>query len=168
MNNEKKNHAEGFAGLIARLERKHKRYMNRALAAEGITGVTYTYVMAIKNNPGISQERLAEIQGVDKSRVARLVRKLELGGYLSRNLLPQDRRQYSVTLTDEGIKLYQLLSDKSAEWEKLVCAGVCKEDLRKMIDVLKRIEYCSQNKNSFTEPVNRTDKILTDKKNEKE
>ena len=137
-------YADGFAGLIARLERKHKRYMNRALAAEGVTGVTYTYIMTIKNNPGISQERLAEIQGVDKSRVARLVRKLELGGYLSRSLLPSDRRQYSVSLTEEGIKLYKLLSYKSAEWEKLVCGDIDKEEIQQMIEALKKIEERSR------------------------
>ena len=131
--------ANRFARGISKIERLHKRFMNRALAQEGITGIAFPYVVTIMKNPGISQDVLADSQGVDKSRVARIVRDLEDGGYITRELSPQNRRQYMVSLSENGVALYEMIQEKSKEWEALVCRNIDEKDLADAIDTLDRI-----------------------------
>jgi len=127
--------ARGFSAI----ERRHRKFMNRALKEEGFVGVAYSYVIAIKKNPGLNQDFLADFQGVDKSRVARIVRDLELGGYVSRELSPKNRRQYMLVLTQSGEKLYDLIMDKTRQWEALVSGGIDGGDIATTMETIDKI-----------------------------
>jgi len=127
--------ARGFAII----ERRHRSFINRALKEAGINGVVYTYVIIIKKNPGISQDSLAESQGVDKSRVARIVRDMELGGYIARELSPGNRRQYMLSLTGSGEALYEMIMEKSIEWGVMISQGIDEKDKASIIDTIDRI-----------------------------
>ena len=124
---------------ISRIERRHKRFMNRALAENGVTGVSYNCVIAVKRNPGVNQDRLAEIQGVDKSRVARMVRALELAGYVKRAPSPEDRRRYMLSLTPEGEDLFEMIMDISRNWAALIGRDIDYADIGIMTRTIHKI-----------------------------
>ena len=125
-----------FAVGLSRLERRCKRFMKQALAAKGFTGIAYTYIIAIKNNPGVNQDYLADIQGVDKSRVTRIVQNLELDGYISRELSSEDRRQYILRLSDKGEELCSLIEQSMKEWAALISSGIRPSDIEQIVDTM--------------------------------
>lgn len=124
---------------ISGIERRHKQFMNSALSEYGKTFVPYGYFMVINRCPGISQEELAEFFGVNKSHVARIVRDLELRGYIKRELSPEDRRQYMLELTDSGKELHEKIWDRSIEWEEHITEGIDEHELTVTIDTLTKI-----------------------------
>ena len=127
--------ATGFS----RIERRHKRYMNRALAENGVTGIAYSVIITIAKRPGINQDQLAEAQGVDKSRVARMLRHLELDGYILRELHPEDRRNYMISLTAKGVELHEQIIKITKEWAALISSGIAPGDIEAMIRTMDRI-----------------------------
>ena len=133
------NDVSKLATGLSRVERRHKRFMNRALAEKGIPGIPYTYVTVIKNNPGVNQDHIADIQGVDKSRVARIIRSLELEGYLSRTPHPGDRRNYQINLTDKGKELCILIEQCAEEWATLISKGIEQSELSIMVHTMEKI-----------------------------
>ncbi|MCL1848521.1 MAG: MarR family transcriptional regulator [Clostridiales bacterium] len=128
-----------LAAGFSRIERRHARYMNRALAAQGVTGINYSYIFVIHKNPGINQDNLADIHSVDKSRVARMIRRFELEGYVTREQQPEDRRHYMIRLTPKGEALHELIVQISKEWASLISGGIDEEDIAAMTRTIDRI-----------------------------
>ncbi|WP_157930464.1 MarR family winged helix-turn-helix transcriptional regulator [Glycomyces xiaoerkulensis] len=56
---------------------------------------------------GLSQRELAELLGLEKSTVSRLVADLESDGLLVRERDPANRRLYRLQITDEGRRLHR-------------------------------------------------------------
>ena len=126
------------AGFL-KINRRYKRFMHRALAEYGVEDVAYTYVMTLAKNPNIHQDQLAYLQGVDKSHVTRVIRELELSGYVSRELYPSDRRRHMLNLTPSGRELYILIKKIIREWDTYIIEGIVKEDLITTIQTINRI-----------------------------
>jgi len=124
---------------ITALERKHRKYMKRALADKGVTGVVYSYITTIKNNHGISQDWLSDFLGVDKSQVARKVRELEVAGYVFREVTPNNRRQYMLSLTESGEWLHGVITGIAMEWEALIGRDIDEGDISAAVKTVERI-----------------------------
>lgn len=127
---------------LAAIERRHKRFINRRLAEgemSAAASIPYRYVTAIKRHPGASQEFLADLFGVDKSRVARIVRSMEDGGYVRREFSPDNRRRYMLELTAEGETLYERIQTYNREWEARITRGIDDEALALTITTISQI-----------------------------
>ena len=122
-----------------RIGRKYKRFMNRSLAENGAVGVAYSYIVAIARNPGVHQDHLADIQGVDKSGVARVLRDLEVDGYIARELFPDDRRRNMISLTEKGQELHGLIRRITREWETLIKGSIQEQDIITTIQTIDQI-----------------------------
>ena len=125
---------------LSALERRHRRFMNLTLGADGLPAdIPYRYIIAIKRNPNTSQDFLADLFGVDKSHVARKTRKMEVSGLITREPDPDNRRQYMLNLTDKGEAIYIHIVERSAQWESLITAGIEQADLITASGVIGRI-----------------------------
>lgn len=127
--------SKGFAAI----ERRRRKFMRGALEAEGIKGIAFMYVISIKRHPKTNQDFLADFHGVDKSRVARVIRQMELAGYVSREISPENRRQYMLSLTEEGERLYALIQKISSEWERMISRGIPAEDIATTVKTIERM-----------------------------
>ena len=124
---------------IFRLERRQRLFVNRRLAERGFSGISYRYILTIHRHPGTNQDYLAEFYSVDKSRVARVVRELELQGYLDRKPDETNRRCQCLTLTAKGEVLWEAIYDTLSEWGKLVASDMPVEELRLTTDTIERM-----------------------------
>ena len=125
---------------LSALERRHRRFMNLALGADGIPiNIPYRYIIAIKRNPNTSQDFLADSFGVDKSFIARKTRKMEVSGFITRQPDPDNRRAYMLNLTQKGEEAYLLIVKRSDEWESLITGGIEEADLVTASAVISRI-----------------------------
>jgi DNA-binding MarR family transcriptional regulator len=121
------------------LERKQKRFMNRALEGEGLRGIRYKYVITLYRLPGVSQDFLAEFHSVDKSRVARVVRDLEKMGFLTRSPDEKDRRYYRLFLTEGGTRLFGKIRRALLEWGALISRDIPGEDIAVTLRTIEKM-----------------------------
>ena len=78
---------------------------------EGISHTQAMVLLAIAENPGVSQTKIVEVTGVDRSTLADVVRRLLVRRLVARKRTKEDARAYAVTLTEAG-------SEKVAEIKK--------------------------------------------------
>lgn len=103
-------------------------------------------LMMVAVNEGVSQTRLVELTGIDRSTLADIVRRLQRKGLLNRRRTREDARAYAVKLTDEGreiLKTSAPIADRVDEriLEVLPTASREKflEDLTTIVDTLQRL-----------------------------
>jgi len=136
--------SDNFTNKLSRslsaLERRHRRFMNLALLEDGVpVDIPYRYITAIKKHPNTSQDFMADLFGVDKSLVARKIRKMELSGFITRQPDPDNRRQYMLNLTEKGEEIYLLIIKRSEQWEALITDGIEEADRITTSAVISRI-----------------------------
>ena len=66
----------------------------------------YLYLVRIAENPGIIQEELSELLKVDRSTVARSVKKLEAKGLVQQKAAKDNKKNKEWFVTEKGEKLY--------------------------------------------------------------
>jgi DNA-binding MarR family transcriptional regulator len=77
----------------------------KEMTGEDLTPRQFAILVAVSENEGLSQTRLVERTGIDRSTLADIVRRMLKKGLLQRRRTKDDARAYSVKLTDEGIRV---------------------------------------------------------------
>ena len=88
---------------------RHGKTINdRMIRKFHLSGGQSRYLARICDNPGISQEELAQYYQIDKGAIAKSVRRMGELGYVKREQNPEDRRAYCLFPTEE-IETFQRL-----------------------------------------------------------
>ena len=110
-------------------------------AKNGLDGTGLLYVVRVCEAPGLSQDRLAEQLGVDRSTVTRRLTELERLGYIERSRNAADRRQLLVRPTDKAFELLpwavELLDDVQAGLTR----GMSREEIELLEELIGRTAY---------------------------
>lgn len=80
-------------------------YSKSRLQEIGITYGNYVTMLLIHENPGITQAGLADLNRKDRNVTGQTIDKLEKKQYVKRVREEQDRRAYTLYLTDDGEKV---------------------------------------------------------------
>lgn len=129
-----------FMKMLNNICRSQAIYRHSRISAEDLQSCHYAYVLVICREPGRSQEDLARELCVNKSTVARNINYLEEQGYISRNPLPHDKRQFSVYPTEKALKALPEIRSVSSEWMTLLSEGIPQEELDIFDAVLRRMQ----------------------------
>ena len=100
---------EGMNAIFFGLKRAHHsvlRLTRRPLALMGLTAARFDMLYAIDGF--MTQSKLGKVLGVTRATVSRMVRSLELLGWVRRKAIYGDRRQRSVRLTKRGKRLIRV------------------------------------------------------------
>lgn len=128
--------------LINRTSRLSEMYRNEKLKKYGLSGMHHTYILNICNNPGVTQDQLAEIIFVNKSNVARQLAVLEKSGFVKREPNPSDGRKLLVYPTEKAHIVYPKVVEILKEWNEIILDGFssAEKDLleKTMSDVMKK------------------------------
>jgi len=81
---------------------KHRKIMQSYLDETGVYQAQHRLLMVISRNPNISQNDLAKMMDVSAATVAVSLKKLEKGGYISKEMDETDNRFNKITLTERG------------------------------------------------------------------
>ncbi|AKB85264.1 MarR family winged helix-turn-helix transcriptional regulator [Methanococcoides methylutens] len=109
---------EEFVGKhISYLHRYARRYYDRELEPYGIGGAQLQILMPLYKMDGISQELLAQTIKVDKTTIARSIKKLVDKGYILRQTDEKDRRSYRIFLTEKGKTTEHEMMEIFNRWE---------------------------------------------------
>ena len=93
----------------------------------------------ISLDEGVSQQALAEHLGVMPSRMVQLIDDLENQGIVERRRNTDDRRNYTLLLTERGRQILSELSRIAAEHEEELCAALTQDERTQLIDLCQRI-----------------------------
>ena len=125
---------------LLRINCYHRRALKCALAPYQYVGVMHLIVLYINRHPGSSQEEITGFYALDKASVARDARRLEDLGHIERNIIPENRRQYKLFLTDAGRDMIQVIDRAAEQFQKTLAASISPEDWRQLEILLKRLE----------------------------
>lgn len=129
-----------FMKMLNNISRSQAVYRHSKVSAEDLQSSQYAFILAICREPGRSQEDLARELCVNKSTVARNVNYLEEKGYVTRNPLPQDKRQFSVFPTEKALGVLPEIKAASAQWMQLLSQGISQTELDTFDSVLMRMQ----------------------------
>ena len=117
------------------LRRKRSLYMESL----GLKSVHAKLLLDIADNPGISQDALARLAGVDKSNIARQIAALEEQDFVCRQPAPGNRRMLQVHLTQKARQLLPKLQKTSQNWEEDLLQDLSNWEISQLSALLHRI-----------------------------
>lgn len=129
-----------FMKMLNNISRSQAIYRSSKISADDLQSCHYAYVLAVSRAPGRSQEDIARELCVNKSTAARNINYLEERGYVIRQPLPNDKRQFSVCPTDKMLSVLPEIRSASNEWMTLLSEGIPEEELEIFDSVLCRMQ----------------------------
>lgn len=115
-------------------------YRQGALAPLGLKAGHASYLVAICNNPGITQDQLARRIFINKSNVARQLAFLEESGFVERRPSPDDKRAILVFPTQKALDAFPLIRQTFRDWEVLVAEDLTPGEREQMILMLTKMK----------------------------
>ena len=128
-------------GVVSRLAWEYAR---EKMDTDGLSNVQSKVCIAIYNDPGLSQDDVARVLGMDKSSIAKLIAKLMDGKYVTRQTNPQDRREYKLYLDERGEKATLELVSYLNEFQERFITSIRAELLDELNEVLNSILEASE------------------------
>ena len=125
---------------ILAIARCDTQYRSEKMAPFGLKSCHPSYLMHICANPGISQDRLAQLVFINKSNVARQVAFLEEEGYLRRESSQSDRRVVELYPTDKALELLPQVQQILTDWERCITEDVTEEEIQTVTRVLAKMK----------------------------
>ena len=136
--------------LNNKIFRTTQGYLDKVLKEYDLSSGSYPYLLILKENEGISQNKISKELGYDKAMSARTIIKLIELGYLDRQEDEADSRAYKLYLTEKAKviipkilneihKLVNLITVDLNEEEKIITI----ESLNKVLNNIKSIEISS-------------------------
>lgn len=116
------------------------QYRTERLKNDELGARHHSFVLAICNHPGMSQDQLAHHLCLNKSTVARGLNYLEEKGYVTRTPSETDRRVLLVDPTEKMQEVYPEVRRITREWNERLSEGIDADELALFFDVLGRME----------------------------
>ncbi|WP_445002520.1 MarR family winged helix-turn-helix transcriptional regulator [Exiguobacterium alkaliphilum] len=106
-----------------------------------LTKGQYLYVVRICEEPGIIQEKLAELIKVDRSTAARAIQKLEREGFIRRVDDPHNKKIKRLHPTEKGQTVYPLILREHEHSTDVALAGLSDQEAEQLLRLLKRVRH---------------------------
>ena len=101
--------------------------------------IHHSYILAVCNNPGISQDALAKHICINRSNVTRQLTYLEEKGYVERRTSETDRRVLLVYPTDKATESLPRIREMLKVWNEYLTEGFSADELDQLHEMLGRI-----------------------------
>ncbi|TYS64233.1 MarR family transcriptional regulator [Bacillus infantis] len=104
-----------------------------------LTKGQYLYVVRICENPGIIQEKLAEMIKVDRTTAARAIKKLEMNGFIEKRDDPENKKIKRLNPTEKGSSVYPFIKSENDYSNKVALEGFTEGEAEAMFHFLQRV-----------------------------
>ncbi|MFJ8512218.1 MarR family winged helix-turn-helix transcriptional regulator [Lysinibacillus xylanilyticus] len=104
-----------------------------------LTKGQYLYVTRICENPGIIQEKVAELLKVDRTTASRAIQKLETKGFVEKRNEIGNKKNKQLFPTDKSLKIYPFLKREGDYSNARALDGFSPEEIDSIHDLLIRI-----------------------------
>lgn len=99
----------------------------------------YAYLVRICENPGIIQERVAEMLRVDRATASRAIQKLEGAGFIEKKNDADNKRVLLLYPTQKGEEIFRVLASEEFYTDGTALAGISEQEQQQLLVLLKRI-----------------------------
>lgn len=99
----------------------------------------YILVVRICENPGISQEELSNMIKVDRTTVAKAIKKLVEKGYVEKIANKNDRRSWGLYPNKKAFEVYSFIRQEEEYTTKTAINGFDEKEKALILDLLKRM-----------------------------
>lgn len=125
---------------LTQVSRSGVQYRADKLAPLGLKGCHASYLIAICNHPGISQDKLARRILINKSNVARQVANLEEDGFIRRVPSEADKRVVELYPTQKSLDLLPQLREILNQWEDFITQDLSAEERAQLSLILTKMK----------------------------
>jgi DNA-binding MarR family transcriptional regulator len=130
---------DGVAFLLAQLGAHAAAAFAERIRPLGLTPPQAGVLRRLGQVPGQSQRDLADALGMHAPRLVALIDELEERGLVARERDRDDRRNYAISLTDEGQRSLTELSRVAREHELAITAALKRDERASLAAMLRRI-----------------------------
>lgn len=131
--------ADSAAFLLSKVGADASRRYKQRLAALGLEPPHAALLRYVASAQGLSQQALADVLQVARSRMVVLVDNLEQRHLIERHRSPSDRRAYALALTDDGRRLLEQAISLSREFEDELCQPLQADERHQLVTLLRRL-----------------------------
>ena len=125
--------------LLGRAHVAHRSIAERALASLGLGVKEFGALSVLVGEGPLSQQRLGERQGVDRTTMVAVVDELERHGLVERRRNPDDRRAYSLQATPAGRRVLGQANKAVERAEDEFLAQIPAGDRRRLKNLLRTL-----------------------------
>lgn len=104
-----------------------------------LTKGQYLYLVRICENPGIIQEKLAEMIKVDRTTAARAIGKLEMNGFIDKKDDPHNKKIKRLFPTEKGRQVYPFIKREHEHSERVALEGLSESEAEALFTLLQRV-----------------------------
>lgn len=115
------------------------KYIKEILDETEITRAEIPFLIRVRFSEKTTQKELVELFKVSEGYTAKLLRKFEDLGYITRHENPDNRRQKIVELTDKGVEKTDELIEIINDWEIKVTSNMTKEEVKLLKSLLFKV-----------------------------
>ncbi|MFC0216152.1 MarR family winged helix-turn-helix transcriptional regulator [Paenibacillus chartarius] len=104
-----------------------------------LTKGQYLYLVRICENPGIIQEKVAELIKVDRTTAARAISKLEANGFIEKKDDPHNKKIKKLFPTEKGISIYPFIRRENDYSNSVALKGFSEREADTLFNLLQRV-----------------------------
>ncbi|MEK3780324.1 MarR family transcriptional regulator [Paenibacillus sp. FSL R5-0810] len=104
-----------------------------------LTKGQYLYLVRVCENPGIIQEKLAEMIKVDRTTAARAIKKLELHGFIEKKEDHHNRKIKRLFPTEKGKRVYPFIKREHDYSNGVALEGLSENEAETLFNLLQRV-----------------------------
>ncbi|MFS0782005.1 MarR family winged helix-turn-helix transcriptional regulator [Bacillus sp. 1P06AnD] len=104
-----------------------------------LTKGQYLYLVRIYENPGIIQEKLAEMIKVDRTTAARAIKKLEINGFIEKKSDKENKKIKKLFSTEKGKKVYPYIKRENDYSNNIALSGFSEAEMDTIFTLLQRV-----------------------------
>lgn len=121
------------------IARQLRNRFNQNVSQMGFTRSQWALIAVVARNPGTTQRTIAEALEISEAAAGRLIDRLCADGFLERQARDDDRRAYSVHLTEAVQPHLAVLGEVARRNEEEAFAGLSEAELDQLSDLLGRV-----------------------------
>ncbi|MBC3886915.1 MarR family transcriptional regulator [Acetobacterium paludosum] len=114
-------------------------YLDKVLKKYELSSGSYPYLLMLKHQDGINQNKISEKLGYDKAMTTRTVTKLIKLGYLERNKDETDHRANNIYLTEKANVVIENILDEIHQLVQLMTKGMNDEEKINTVKSLQKL-----------------------------
>jgi DNA-binding MarR family transcriptional regulator len=104
-----------------------------------LTKGQYLYLVRICENPGIIQEKVAEMIKVDRTTAARAIKKLQINGFIEKKEDDQNKKIKKLFPTEKGKTVYPLIKRENDHSDLMALEGFSDSEEEMILNLLQRV-----------------------------
>lgn len=124
---------------LSAISKNSWRYTRNRLTHPGLTNAAYDVCGIIHLSGSTNQDNISKALKMDKSSVAKVVNKCVEDGLVERRINPENRREYILTMSEEGRKTVQELIDIVNEWQNEALSDLSDEEKAFFLDTVMKV-----------------------------